>query len=144
MILDDVKKRLGNYAEVFFPLKEVDGIFTQVTGRNGVWELAISVEPTDELARLIRLNVKVLKPDIQKLQIPETVVFQWVNSKNSDLNFGRYFFVEGMLQFEEALPVSNTGVCWEVFDEFLRIALFSVDDAIAQFMGVAERLKGGE
>ena len=65
-----------------------------------------------------------------KAGIPRLKLLEWLNAKNADVLFGRYYYEEGTdtIAFEVSMPC-NDGIYPEDFDDMLRIATLSVDAA---------------
>ena len=63
-----------------------------------------------------------------KAGVDRGALLEWLNRKNADLLFGRYYYDEGTdtVAFEASIPC-NGGVLGEDFDDLLRIATISVD-----------------
>ena len=80
------------------------------------------------------------QPALADLDIDRITLLDWLNAKNSDLLFGRYYNYEDLLIFEIALPVFDNTCDWKGFDHFLHLALFSFEDALAQLKAAAAEL----
>ena len=63
-----------------------------------------------------------------KAGVPVPSILDWMNRKNRDLIFGRYYYDDSTdtVAFEVAVPC-NGGLLGEDFDDLLRISTLSVD-----------------
>jgi hypothetical protein len=66
----------------------------------------------------------------RSLGLAKPDVLEWVNKKNSDLIFGRFYYEEtsDVLAFEVSMPASD-GIKPQDFLDMLHVAAFSVDTA---------------
>ena len=123
----------------------VTRLYADVKGNNVLYVLSIGIEPQVLPYRLVRIQQLILRPDLEDIDMPVSWLISWINSKNSDLNFGRYYLdQDNKLNYEVAIPVVNGEICWSSLDEVLRIAVFSVDDAMDQLLTLSAAIKGGE
>ncbi len=109
-------------------------------GQEGLYRLVLKALPSPKEPRSLHLQSILMEPSPDALGISRDVLMEWLNAKNSDIIFGRYYVVDdyNALVFEVALPVMDNECDWATFDEYLRLAVFSVEDALAQLKAVAK------
>lgn len=73
----------------------------------------------------------------RKAGVDRDALIEWLNRKNADLLFGRYYYDEGSdtVAFEVSLP-GNRGIVEDDFLDLLRIATVSVDRSHAELKGL--------
>lgn len=73
----------------------------------------------------------------RKAGVNRTALIEWLNRKNADLLFGRYYYDEASdtVAFEVSVP-GNRGLIEDDFLDLLRIATVSVDRSHAELKGL--------
>ena len=81
----------------------------------------------------------------RKAGVDREKLLEWVNLKNADLIFGRYYYDDrtDTVAFELSLPC-NGGLLGEDFFDLMRIATVSVDKTHGELKGLAATPKAGE
>ena len=138
IISEQVKARLESKGVKTTLNTQTNSILADIKGDNAIYRVAIGVQPDDETPMHIRLQSILIEPKIQEFNTSRYELLTWVNAKNHDLIYGRYYLHDDILVFETSLPVIDGTCDWKVFDFLLRLALFSFDDAIAQLKAVVE------
>jgi len=110
-----------------------------LNGKEGDYRLVLMAQPSPDEPRSLHLQNILVKPEINTLNIDRPTLLEWINAKNTDLVFGRYYLLDDLIIFELVLPVSHGDCDWAGFDEFTRLAVYSMEDAIAQLKAVANK-----
>jgi hypothetical protein len=84
----------------------------------------------DQAPWYVRFLVYSLEIEPLKSGVGRVALFEWLNERNADVIFGRYYFDEktDTVAFEVSIPC-NGGVLGEDFEDLLRISTLSVDRA---------------
>ena len=109
-------------------------------GKAGTYRLVLKAVPSPTYPRSLHIQSILTKSSLDALHIDHNTLLKWMNAKNADIIFGRYYFLDDnqAFVFEVALPVFEDHCDWAVFDEFLRLAMYSVEDSLAQLQAVAK------
>lgn len=119
--------------------QDTQNALVDLHGKEGDYRLVLSARPSLSEPRSLHIQSVLTKPELSKL-LSHPTLLEWMNAKNADIVFGRYYYIDNdrMLIFELALPVIEEKCDWATFDEFLRMAIYSTEDALAQLKAVAE------
>lgn len=99
----------------------------------------------DNMARYVRFMTYSLKFDPMKEGIPLKDILEWLNKKNSDLLFGRYYYHDesDTIVFEVSMPCAN-GILPIDFDFMLAMATISVDKTYGEIKGLVPVIEKGK
>ena len=119
---------------------ETNSAVDSFQGKSSIYRFILHLNMVEDTLVSLTMNTVLLSPTIKDLGIDFSRLLDWLNAKNSDIAFGRYYYIDDdILTFELSLPIIDEAWDWPLFDYFLKLALFSFDDAIDQLKAVAER-----
>lgn len=92
--------------------------------------IALGKSPEGDVTWYTRFLSYSLQFEPIKAGVPRLKLLEWMNAKNADVLFGRYYFDENTdtIAFEVAIPC-NEGINPVDFEDMLRVATVSVDRA---------------
>ena len=137
------EEAVGRVRDAGFPVQinpATGNALVDLDGNEGTYRLVLKALPDPVEPRSLHLQTILMEPSPAELGVFRDTLLEWLNAKNSDIIFGRYYVTDNynVLVFEVALPVIEGKCDWNTFDEYLRLAAFSVEDALAQLKAVAK------